>query len=449
MGSYATEPEPQKLSIETPCIPSAALSRAAGCNIFLKLENLQPSGSFKSRGIGAMMHRALKAHHEKAGGGGASGGVHFYCSSGGNAGLACAVAAATLRQPCTIAVPTPTPAPMVAKLRQMGAVVHQRGENWAVADAYLREELMMNNNAHSSSPSAAAAAEGVGVGGGSESGNEGKGGGEENGKNNNNNNRNNNGREPVYVPPFDHPHIWEGASEMVREMVDQLSVEKSDMLGARSGTGSGRIDGIVCSCGGGGLVNGIMEGIERAFPPPSSPSSSPFSPTPPLKRPRVLAVETEGAASLDASVRAGTLVTLPAITSIATSLGAPRVSARTLRYALREEPSGPPGPGLLLRNTVVSDAEAVMGSVRLADDARLLVEVACGAAVATAYNGRLREIFRPSAGGGKGGEGGTATDDKEKEEEEYRRMNIVLVICGGSIISLEMLRGYQEKYGIE
>lgn len=47
MGSINTEPP--KPWIETPLIYSIPLSNAAGCNIYLKLENLQPSGSFKSR----------------------------------------------------------------------------------------------------------------------------------------------------------------------------------------------------------------------------------------------------------------------------------------------------------------------------------------------------------------------------------------------------------------
>lgn len=57
-----------------------------------------------------MMYRALLA---KPGGG-----VHFYCSSGGNAGLACATAAATLGQACTIVVPTLTSAYMIDKIRR-------------------------------------------------------------------------------------------------------------------------------------------------------------------------------------------------------------------------------------------------------------------------------------------------------------------------------------------
>ncbi|KAF3348092.1 hypothetical protein VdG2_03818 [Verticillium dahliae VDG2] len=78
MGSISAE---AKLPwIETPLISSPELSRAAGCNILLKLENLQPSGSFKSRGVGNLVLRAVAAS--------ASADVHFYCSSGGNAGLA-------------------------------------------------------------------------------------------------------------------------------------------------------------------------------------------------------------------------------------------------------------------------------------------------------------------------------------------------------------------------
>ncbi|KAI1135090.1 pyridoxal-phosphate dependent enzyme [Hypoxylon sp. FL0543] len=342
MGSY--DPEPQKLSIETPCIPSAALSRAAGCNIFLKLENLQPSGSFKSRGVGYMMYRAML---EKPGGN-----VHFYCSSGGNAGLACATAAATLSQPCTIVVPMTTAAHMIEKMQLLGAKVHQVGSHWAQADAHLREELLAHDP--------------IGV----------------------------------YVPPFDHPHIWEGASRIVDELVYQIKPYNAL-----------QIDGIICNCGGGGLLNGIMEGVENNFKSAD-------------KKPKVLAVETVGADSLNASVKAGHLVTLPAITSIATSLGAPRVSERTFRWS-REAPH--------LESLVVTDAEAVTGSVRFANDARMLVEVACGATIATVYNGDLRRVM--------GADG--------LSDEEWSRRNVVVIVCGGSNVTLELLRDYQEKYGVK
>jgi L-serine/L-threonine ammonia-lyase len=306
----------------------------------------------------------------------ADGRVHFYCSSGGNAGLACAMAAITLGKPCTIAVPTLTSAYMIAKLRALGAEVQQVGAHWAAADAHLRDVLM---------PVAAAA-----------------------------------GVAAVYVPPFDHPYLWAGASGIVAELPRQLR----PLLGGGGGEGEGDVapDGIVCNVGGGGLLNGIMEGVEKHIQGGGSGSGKTAATW--KTAPHVLAVETVGADSLDHSVRAGELVTLPAITSIATSLGAPTVSRRTFEWATRDAPHR-------LTTSVVTDADAIMGSARLADDARLLVEVACGATVAPVYNGGLRRWL------GKG-----------LSDDEWARKNIVLVICGGSNISLEILKGYQEKYNV-
>ena len=38
--------------LETPCLPSRTLGAIAGCNVFLKFENLQFTASFKEREIG-------------------------------------------------------------------------------------------------------------------------------------------------------------------------------------------------------------------------------------------------------------------------------------------------------------------------------------------------------------------------------------------------------------
>jgi len=48
------------LHIKTPLIPSPAMSKIVGRDVFLKLENLQPGGSFKIRGIGETMQRAVR-----------------------------------------------------------------------------------------------------------------------------------------------------------------------------------------------------------------------------------------------------------------------------------------------------------------------------------------------------------------------------------------------------
>ncbi|EGY20341.1 L-serine dehydratase [Verticillium dahliae VdLs.17] len=315
MGSISAE---AKLPwIETPLISSPELSRAAGCNsnILLKLENLQPSGSFKSRGVGNLVLRAVAAS--------ASADVHFYCSSGGNAGLACATSAAALGLAATSGNANP--------------------------EAQSKEG-----------------------GGGS-------------------------GRSSSR-----RPRAWT-MPQLVR-------------LSAAAG-----------------LVNGLLQGLEDV-----ERDGGASAPWPRGRPPTVVAVETRGAESLHASVEAGRLVTLPAITSIATSLGAVRVSERTWEWARRKAVLGPRrqaehggrkmGPAGL-ESLVVSDAEAAMACVRFAHDARFVVEVACGATVAVCYNGALRETL------GRG-----------LSDDEWRRKNVVVVVCGGSNVSLEVLEEYKATY---
>ena len=85
------------LQIQTPLIESRPLSLAAGRTVWLKLDALQPCGSFKLRGVG----HACEVHH-------ARGARHFVSSSGGNAGLAVAYAGRKLGVPVTVVVPETT-----------------------------------------------------------------------------------------------------------------------------------------------------------------------------------------------------------------------------------------------------------------------------------------------------------------------------------------------------
>jgi L-serine/L-threonine ammonia-lyase len=177
---------------------------------------------------------------------------------------------------------------------------------------------------------------------------------------------------------------------------------------------------IVASVGGGGLLNGLMQGVEEW-------SSGP--------RPAVVAVETQGADSLNASILAGEHVTIPGITSIATSLGCTHVSDKTWDWAKRKarlggKPAPADGPPAALEGVVVSDAEAATACVRFADDARFVVEPACGATIATAYNGDLRRVL------------GAGLSD-----EEWSRRSVVLVVCGGSNVNISVLEGYRQTYG--
>ncbi|KAL5121884.1 catabolic L-serine/threonine dehydratase [Pleosporales sp. CAS-2024a] len=317
--------------VETPLRESYALSEAAGCRIFLKLENLQPSGSFKSRGIGNYIRNRLEElpHGSKP---------HIFASSGGNAGLAAVHSARALGLPCTVVVPTATAPLMVAKLRAAGAYhVIQHGAAWRDADAHLREQVMP----HAPGPT-------------------------------------------IYCPPFDHPDIWAGNASVMHEIAAQLPDAP---------------DVVICSVGGGGLLNGICQALDDLG----------------MTTPTVLAMETAGADSLAQALHARQLVTLDAITSQATSLGCARVTDRTFAFAQRSN----------VRSVVLSDAEAAMACCRLADDERIMVELACGVNVAMCYDGRL---------------------DKALGRPVTPRDKVVVVLCGGSNVSSKMLCQWRAEY---
>jgi threonine dehydratase len=93
--------------------------------VWLKLEFMQHSGSFKARGA---FNRVLSAAEN---GGLPTAGV--IAASGGNAGLAVAFAAATLDVPAEVYVPVTAPAVKVAKLRKLGASVVRHGREYAEA----------------------------------------------------------------------------------------------------------------------------------------------------------------------------------------------------------------------------------------------------------------------------------------------------------------------------
>ena len=91
----------------------------------------------------------------------------------------------------------------------------------------------------------------------------------------------------------------------------------------------------------------------------------------------VLAVETEGTASLHAALQAGHPVELAAVYGVATSLGARRVCDQALTWA-HSHP---------LHALQVSDPAALGACEQLLADHRVLVEPACGAALSVVYDG--------------------------------------------------------------
>lgn len=179
-------------------------SKEKGPLFYLKYESLQPSGSFKSRGIGYLIESKVKMEEGKD-----NASVHVFSSSGGNAGLAAATASELQKLNCTVVVPVTTKPHMVEKIRNTGSQVIVHGAHWGIADTYLREVVMKELPSNV---------------------------------------------KPLYVHPFDEPLIWEGHSIMIDEIVEQLEEQGRSMKDVK---------GIICSVGGGGLYNGIVTGLER------------------------------------------------------------------------------------------------------------------------------------------------------------------------------------------
>lgn len=146
------------LHIRSPLIESRPLSLASGSRTWLKLDALQPSGSFKTRGIGF----ACRAHFER-------GARRFVSSSGGNAGLAVAYAGRALSVPVTVVVPQTTSMRAKELLQQEKAEVIVHGASWQEANEHAQSLL---------------------------------------------------GASDAFIHPFDDPLVWSGHSTLVDEVAD-------------------------------------------------------------------------------------------------------------------------------------------------------------------------------------------------------------------------------------
>ncbi|ORZ37788.1 serine dehydratase-like protein, isoform CRA_a [Catenaria anguillulae PL171] len=203
------------------------------------------------------------------------------------------------------------------------------------------------------------------------------------------------GDKGVFVHPFEDELIWTGHASLVHEIDQQCGDRVPSVL--------------VCSVGGGGLLSGVCQGIEEVADKHVREGKAERADK--WMQVKVLAVETVGADCLAQSVAKGELVTLPGITSIAKSLGASRPAQRAFEYAVSKAfPK--------VQTLVVTDKEAVQACREFADDMRFLVEPACGAALAGTWQ-YIRSMV----------------DGSQVEKD----VDIVTVVCGGSVIKLDML----------
>ena len=179
----------------------------------------------------------------------------------------------------------------------------------------------------------------------------------------------------VMVHPFDDPAVIAGQGTMALE----LYADAPD------------ITDVVVSIGGGGMITGVATALKALSPGI-----------------RVWGVETYGADAMTRALAAGEPVALDAITSIATTLGAPTVSGRTLAgvQALVEE--------VLL----VTDEEAVRSIEVLSQVSKIITEPAAACTWAAAL--QLRDRLPPDA-------------------------RLALVLCGGNA-SLDDIADWRSRF---
>jgi threonine dehydratase len=172
------------------------------------------------------------------------------------------------------------------------------------------------------------------------------------------------------VHPFDDPKVMCGQGTVGLEIVEDVP----------------DVTDVIVSIGGGGFIGGVATALKSLKPSV-----------------RMWGVETEGADAMSQALAQGKPVHLPAITSIARTLGAPSVSERTLALAQK----------YLESVTLVSDAEAVLALRFLLERAKILTEPAASCTLAAAD--RLRDRFSPDS-------------------------CVVLVLCGGNTAVEDLCR---------
>ncbi|KAM6973263.1 serine dehydratase-like [Aplochiton taeniatus] len=308
--------------VNTPLLESIDMSKRAGTTVYMKMENSQPSGSFKIRGIGHLCQTV-------------AGSKGVVCSSGGNAGLATAYVARKLQIPATILVPSSSPELVVQKMKDQGATVRIVGKVWDEANA---EALRLTETDGLS-----------------------------------------------YIPPFDHPLLWQGHASMIREIAACMA----EKPGA-----------VVVAVGGGGLLCGVVEGMREVG----------WGTVP------ILAMETVGADCFNAAVNAGKLVTLDDITSEAKCLGAKTACRKAFDYSREAN----------IISELVTDQQALQAVEIFLDEERVLVEMACGAALAAVYSGLIQKL--------------------QGESRLPRPLGpLVVIVCGGSSVNAAQLEHLRNK----
>lgn len=293
---------------QTPLVHSTTLSDELGAAVYLKMECLQKTGSFKPRGA---FNKLLSLTEEERRRG-------VVGVSGGNHAQGLAYAARQLGVQATICMPETTPQNYLSATEGYGATIVLAED---IRAAFRAAERYRSEGS-------------------------------------------------VIVHPFDDPLVASGQGTIALEILQDLP----------------SVSRIYISIGGGGLIAGMAAALKESRP-----------------EIHLVGVETRGADVMARSVAAGELVEMPAITSIAKTLGAPKASAFTLNHV----------QSLVDELVVVEDDEAVEAMRFILERTKTLVEPAAACCLAAARRQK----------------GDLTADD-----------SVVILLCGGNVSISDLIK---------
>ena len=128
----------------TPLLPSPWLSSLADGNVFLKIESLNVTGSFKIRGA---LNAVLKLVEANGQAGRSPRELTVVTASAGNHGRSVALAAERLGMACVVFAPAGAPDVKKSAIRRHGAVLHEC-DDYDVAEKQAREYAASENSVH-------------------------------------------------------------------------------------------------------------------------------------------------------------------------------------------------------------------------------------------------------------------------------------------------------------
>src|SRR5438132_7306946 len=213
-------------------------------HLFLKLENIQYTHSFKVRGAFAHISGIVARGDKRT----------ILTVSAGNHGQAIARAASTFKLPCMVVVPRSAPKTKIEAIRSYGVNLRLEGSNYDEAEAWT---LQLAENT----------------------------------------------KDYIFISPYNDPLVILGQGTLAFEIVEQLPQTRA----------------ILVPIGGGGLAAGLGALMKQLRPSV-----------------RIIGVQAEASAAIYHSLKAGHMVTVPDLPSVADGI-AGNIDLRTITFPIIEK----------------------------------------------------------------------------------------------------------------